>query len=240
MVAAKKKIKDYLHLSMRKLKHRKGFGVHSPFAYSIITEVIEEKLPYYAYRRMQRTFDKQSPISFKVACLLLRLANRFHCRNVAELGCDGGYSILPLVLTDSRLKVSALATSQVVTEATERLAWLPARLSQVSFLPQVHDLATVSPLDMIVVNANPFEPAAVKPSPEQQASAASELVEWVMSNSVENAVIFVHGIQSHHRLEQFWDQLCDRDDVSITMDLYDYGLAILKPRFFKQHYIVSF
>jgi hypothetical protein len=24
------------------------------------------------------------------------------------------------------------------------------------------------------------------------------------------------------------------------MDLYDYGLAIRKPRFFKQHYVVAF
>jgi hypothetical protein len=41
-------------------------------------------------------------------------------------------------------------------------------------------------------------------------------------------------------MEQVWDQLCDREDVEITMDLYDYGLAIRKPRFFKQHYVVAF
>ena len=51
---------------------------------------------------------------------------------------------------------------------------------------------------------------------------------------------FVRGIQDGRPNEIFWDQLCDRDDVSITMDLFDYGLAILKPRFFKQHYVVSF
>ena len=29
----KKKLNEYLHRGVRKLKHRKGFGVHSPFAF---------------------------------------------------------------------------------------------------------------------------------------------------------------------------------------------------------------
>lgn len=240
MVAAKKKIKDYLKQSVRKLKHRKGYGVHSPFAYSIITEVIEEKLPYYAYHRMLRTFSKQTPIPHKVACLLLRLANRFHCRNVAELGCDGGYSILPLILTDSRLRIHSLASADVAQQVTDRLAWLPNRISQVTFAADLAGIEAATPFDMIVINSNPFDPADGKSTPEQQAEAATRLVEWVMAHATEHTLIFVHGIQPRHRLEQFWDQLCDRDDVSITMDLYDYGLSILKPRFFKQHYIVSF
>lgn len=248
MSAAKKKIKDYLKKGMRRLKHRKGFGVHSPFAYSVITEVIEEKLPYYAYRRMQRSYSKQSPIPYKVACLLLRLANRFGCRNVAELTCDGGYSLLPLILTDTRLRALSLASPQVAQDTTQRLAWLPQRLQQVSFVTDVQAFDGVAPFSMILLNANPFAPcntnaAGTKANaltPEQQEQIASQLVDWVMAHSMSDTVVFVHGIQPHHNLELFWDMLCDRDDVSITMDLYDYGLAILKPRFFKQHYVVSF
>lgn len=244
MVAANKKIKDYLRKGVRKLKHRKGFGVHSPFAYAIITEVIEEKLPYYAYRRMLRTFDKQAPFPHKVACLLLRLANRFKCRRVLEIGNDGGYTLLPLILTDSRLHITSLATSDAQRQSLDRLAWLSKRLdSQVSFLPADACLTAaagdLSPaFDMVVLNENPFLP--VRPTPQQEDEAARQLLEWLKPYVKDDTVIFARGIQPRHRLEQFWDQLCDLDQVSITMDLYDYGLAILKPRFFKQHYIVSF
>lgn len=242
MVAAKKKIKDYFAQSMRKLKHRKGFGVHSPFAYSIITEVIEEKLPYYAYHRMQRTYDKQAAIPFKVACLLLRLANRFGCRRVAELGCDGGYSLLPLVLTDTRLHATTVASAEMEQQVRTRLAWLPQRLEQISYVRSLDDIEGQDLCyDMILVGSNSLDNDAGANAPvEQQQAAAARLVEWVMAHSTDNTLIWVHGIQAHHRMEHFWDQLCDLDDVSITMDLYDYGLAILKPRFFKQHYIVSF
>lgn len=239
-MANPKKLKDYLKLGMRKLKHRKGFGVHSPFAYAIITEVIEEKLPYYAYRRMQRTYDRNSSIPFKVACLLLRLANRFRVRNAAEIGCDGGFSILPLILTDTQLQVRTYASAEAETQAKSRLAWLPARIQQVSFLSQLSDLDAAAPYDMLVINENPFLQTVSKPTPEELDASAAQLLDWVMAHVTDNTVIFVHGILPRHRLESFWDSLCDRDDVSITMDLYDFGLAILKPRFFKQHYIVSF
>lgn len=244
MVAANKKIKDYLRKGVRKLKHRKGFGVHSPFAYAIITEVIEEKLPYYAYRRMLRTFDKQAPFPHKVACLLLRLANRFKCRRVLEIGNDGGYTLLPLILTDSRLHITSLATPDAQQQSLDRLSWLSKRLAdQVKFLSVDPCLAApegemAEPYDMIVLNGNPFLPE--RPTPQQEEAAARLLLEWLRPLVKDDSVIFARGIQPHHRMEQFWDQLCDLDQVSITMDLFDYGLAILKPRFFKQHYIVSF
>lgn len=240
MVSPKKKLNEYLKKSVRKLKHRKGFGVHSPFAYAIITEVIEEKLPYYAYRRMQRTYDKHAPITHKVACLLLRLANRFQCRKVAEIGCDGGYTILPLLLTDSRLRVHTFGDSITRTRIDTLLSWLPQRLPNVTVHPTLDELANEGTFDMIFASENPFLKGIDRPTPEQLEAATAQLLDWLMQHVQENTLICVKGIQPKHRNELLWDKLCDRDDISITMDLYDYGLAILKPRFFKQHYIVAF
>ena len=198
----KKKLNEYFQRSVRKLKHRKGFGVHSPFAFAIITEVIEEKLPYYAYSSMQRRYDKKSNIPFKVVCLLFRLANRFHCRNIAILG-EEQYAVMPLTEVDSRNQLTIINEIQQLTAVEEQK------------------------YDMIVVNANYFD--------EDQ-----KLSEWLLSHSSDEAIIFVKGIQSGHSLEAVWDDFCDHDEMPITMDLFDYGLAIKKSNFYKQHYIVSF
>ncbi len=228
-----KKLKDYFNRGMRKLKHRKGFGVHSPFAFSIITEVIEEKLPFYAYRTLQQLYGKQSPISYKVACLLFRLANRFRCRTFIELDCDGGYSMLPLLLTDSRNQVLSVASKQKQEEVHSRLKLLHINKQQYSFTEEICQIEEERKFDMIIVNGNPF---SSQNAPESEVN----LIKWLLSHSHEESIIFVSGIQANQPLEKIWDMLCDHDEVSITMDLYNNGLAIFKPHFFKQHYIVAF
>ena len=37
---------------LSRFRYRCGYGVHSPFAFSLITDVIYEKMPYYAYDLM--------------------------------------------------------------------------------------------------------------------------------------------------------------------------------------------
>lgn len=242
----KKKIKEYINKTMRRVKHRKGFGVHSPFAYGIITEVIEEKLPYYAYQRMHRLYGKSSPMAEKQAQLLLRLANRFAARNILEICGDGGYSLLPLILTDSRNHIFSVSTDLRIDMAVENLKWLPEqRLQQVTFVKKPDFYNAIAgaettaeaqqcfdrKYDMIVVNGNPFK---------HEADPIAKFTEWIMSHVNPEALIVVRGIQPNKNLESFWDSLCDRDDLTVTMDLFDLGLGVFKQNFFKQHYIVSF
>ena len=35
---------------LSRFRHRCGYGVHSPFAFNLITQVIYESTPYYKYR----------------------------------------------------------------------------------------------------------------------------------------------------------------------------------------------
>jgi hypothetical protein len=61
---------------LARFRHRKGYGVHSPFAFRFITDVIYERQPYYAYRELDKAlpFSKQFR-QRKGYHLLLRIAN---------------------------------------------------------------------------------------------------------------------------------------------------------------------
>lgn len=229
----KKQIKDYINLGMRKLRNRKGYGVHSPFAFRIITEVIEEKLPFYAYQVMQRLYPANAPLKFKVAALLFRLANRFKARHIVEVGCDGGYTLLPLLMVDSRTQLYTLATSVQEAQTRQHLAWFRNELSRVTFIDSLQSETFLQALpsegiDMIVVNQLPAQ------------MSAPEFAQWVHLNLKPDGVLFVRGIQPGQPHETLWDQVCDNEEIQVTMDLYEYGLAIRRPHFFKQHYVISF
>ncbi len=60
----------------RMFRHEYGFGIHSPFAYRFITEVIRQPYAYYAYAALP---DKRQRLIFRIAVEL-------RCRRVAVYG----------------------------------------------------------------------------------------------------------------------------------------------------------
>lgn len=81
---------------LARFRHRCGYGVHSPFAFDLITNVIYERTPYYAYSSLEAEQKKISANSGrkwkheskKVNRLLFRLVNYIQpdtdcgCRNI--------------------------------------------------------------------------------------------------------------------------------------------------------------
>lgn len=59
--------------------HSFGFGIQSPWAYSLVTDVICERLPYYDYKRIDREYKSRR--ERRRQKLYLRIRNRFpRCR----------------------------------------------------------------------------------------------------------------------------------------------------------------
>lgn len=68
----------------------RGYGVHSPFAFNFITEVLRNTTPYYAYAEIAASEEsvKRDNKSFvKWLCLLFRIAMYFECGNLIFMPC---------------------------------------------------------------------------------------------------------------------------------------------------------
>ena len=62
---------------LRRFRHRCGYGVHSPFAFRFLTEVVYERLPYYAYAELDAHLRWSERWRVRRTLhLLLRIANR--------------------------------------------------------------------------------------------------------------------------------------------------------------------
>lgn len=94
---------------MRRFRHRRGYGVHSPFAFNFIRGVVYEHTPYYAYA----TLARQHPWWMlwlrlrPVACcrLLFRLANYAEARTAWLVGVgDTEYNYVRAAVTRARVE----------------------------------------------------------------------------------------------------------------------------------------
>lgn len=67
---------------LRRLTHRNGYGVHSPFAYEFLTQVVYERTPFYAFPALQKHYPASHTLhkSQQLKCreFLFRLANYVH------------------------------------------------------------------------------------------------------------------------------------------------------------------
>lgn len=67
-----------------KLRHHRGHGVHSPFVFNFINNVIEEKYSYYAYDDVAKYLKENQIEDYypKINRLIFRIINKFNPQNV--------------------------------------------------------------------------------------------------------------------------------------------------------------
>ena len=89
-----------------------GFGIHSPFAYNFVVDVIRQRHPYYAYdvlEQMRRQIAPDKPkgelMTLKNAKLLFRIANHFNPRHILQIGSSYGLSAAATLLPDHRSRL---------------------------------------------------------------------------------------------------------------------------------------
>lgn len=249
-------------LLYRILRHRKGFGVHSPFVYNLITKVIEEKCPYYCFydielvRRQfyyRETFFpwidypagkqpaevtvgeiiRREAVGKKQGALLFRLANYFQPKHILQIGASAGLSALYLTAYSPHVACTVLEQ-------------LP---SMAAVAAEVWKKAARVPIDLRVGEYGALLPAALQQIERLDfvffnRLEASDDREVLLTACIERAhaetVIVLSGIQANRTMRAFWRSVCMRREVTVTLDLYTMGIVLFNPKLHKRNYIVSF
>lgn len=249
-------------LLYRGIRYRKGFGVHSPFVFNLITKVIEERCPYYSFydielirkqllfrdnritypdrrqkgRLRSRTIGQiveREAIRAKHGALLFRLANYFKSRHILQFGPSMGLSTLYLTSYSPDVRCIALET---VPEF--------ASIARIAF-----DKAARSPIDLRVGSYKDLLPEALKEMPQLDFVFFNTLYEqqnnrWLFEECLKHVhgdTVFVfEGIKTSRKMRDFWQEICRHPEVTVTIDLYSMGIVFFNKRLHKRDYIVYF
>ena len=80
----------------RRVRHRNGYGVHSPFAYNFIKSVVYERGQYYAYPALaaarRKAAGEERELTPRCHRLLFRVANFVHPASAAVVSPHGALS----------------------------------------------------------------------------------------------------------------------------------------------------
>jgi hypothetical protein len=227
----------------RRLWSRKGFGIHSPFVYDLVTNVIGEKCPYYYFREMEalrRRMEKEHlttsylgrPVSMDVVFrlhalpaatgeLLFRLANHYHPEYCLTVGPSSGFAPLYLTGCDSRVRCMDVSSEYALTYIAKRAAQ-QMHNSRIRFLTGHYGLRLFTALpDLPRLDGLYF---------------SRHLTDEMLLKTFALSLPFVHNnsfclIDGIHRTkERFasWQILCSNSFVTATIDLYSCGLVFFR------------
>lgn len=248
-------------LLYRCLRYRKGYGVHSPFVYNLITKVIEEKCSYYSFydiELLRRSLlyreevvacpDRQHPgrikqrqvgeivrqeaIKASHGALLFRLVNYFKSRHILQLGPNMGISTLYLTSYAKDLRCIAL-------EAVPEFAVIARHTFERAHNPIDLRVGTYAELlpkalaDMERIDFIYFNTLY-----EQQHNLS--LFETCLRYVNDDTLFVFEGIKASQKMRDFWKAVCARQEVTVTVDLYTLGIVFFNRKLNKRDYIVYF
>lgn len=127
---------------LRRFRHRCGYGVHSPFAFRFITDILYMNLPYYAYEEL----DRELPFGCmfrvrKILHMLLRLSNWRQPRRIVCLSAP------PYVRTYLQAGCRKADITDRIPEGKADLCWLDGPDEQIISHLGEHSVLVLDHLD---------------------------------------------------------------------------------------------
>lgn len=196
---------------LSRFRHRCGYGVHSPFAFSLITQVIYESTPYYKYKDLaveQKKLASQKDKNWKyeskkVKRLLFRLGNYTQPDTIVDAGRLAASSLYLKAGKEGADYTSASELSELFLEAGVPVDFL-----------YLHDYR----------------------NPE----FVEEVFRICAARTAKKSIFVVEGIRYTPQMKKLWKCMMQDEKVGITFDLYDIGILFFDKTKIKQDYIVNF
>lgn len=229
----------------RKICYSKGFGVNSPFAFSFITKVIEEKCLFYAFDKIEyqrrKLLKRNDPVSLlteketqdkKYGALLFRIVNYLKCRKILEVGSSSGIMLLYLAAPSSSCLCTAIEERECAYQASSA-AIKNAGRQNCSLLNENYLSGTVSFLeknpDTDLIFINTLE------NFEETKELLKKLIPFLG-----RVVLIVDNILCESDRSLFLDSLKEEEKISLSFDLNELWIYFIGYKVSKQHHKVFF
>lgn len=240
-------------------------GVHSPFVYDLLLSTIYNKKNFYAYAKIEKMRKALSVSSHSVECidlgagsrvnndskktvaqilfsaakpakygrLLFRLADHFQPATVLELGTSLGISSAYLAAANSNSKVTTVeGCEEIAAVAKQTFKLLEIKnIEQVQgnfddVLPEI--LKNIHQLDMVFFDGN------------HRKEPTLNYFRQCLEKATENSVFIFDDIYWSEEMKETWQEIKAHPKVTVTLDLFQFGIVFFRTKQVKEHFIIRF
>lgn len=213
----------------RRFRKRCGYGVHSPSDFFLITFVIYEKLPFYAYERLLG-FRQRSGIRpehrEKVDRLLFRLVNYLQPKYLLEIGTGSGISIRYMAEARKAMSVSTFSDAM-----SDRVGDIPGCRNDIDFY------STGLAGFVSFLEESQEKPDMIHIAHTSEYESAFEAVLPYVSP---NTCVIISLPYNDKEKKEWWKKVVEDERTGVTFDLYDIGIVFFNPKRVKEHRVVNF
>lgn len=214
----------------RRFRHRRGYGVHSPSDFFLITSVIYEELPYYAYTPLagkRAAVATSADYREKTHRFLFRLANYLHPASILDIGTGSGLTACYLAEACRRASLLTLDTDTPARQTADPVSSYPrVSLRRGQLMELLHREYDTRPL-----------PAFIHLGPVADYEA---VFEFIVRRAASHTCVAVAAPHAGRRKKHWWKQVISDPRTGVTFDLYDVGLVFFDPKRVKEHRVVNF
>ena len=212
-----------------RFRHRRGYGVHSPSDFFLITFVVYEDMPYYPFlslHYLREDLEYLPHYREKTDKFLFRLANYWQPASMLEIGTGSGLQTRYLAEA-KRAPLLTLDDGQAKPEVTKFLSGCKNVAYEGGNILRLLDeaLAGREYPELVHIGHTPYY---------------KEAFERLLPQVTERTCMIIGSPYATREKKQWWKRVIADPRTGVTFDLYDVGLVFFDKKRVKEHRIVNF
>lgn len=242
-------------------RNTNGFGVHSPFMFQFIQNVLGEKHFFYVFSSIElmrkdvlknnekiyitdygtgknrqstvKEIAKKSAKSPRFGQLLFRIVHYFKFKNVLELGTSLGISTAYLASSSSQIKCTTIeGCPQTASQA--RKVFKKLNLQNIELVEGNIDVV----LNQVLDKYQTLDLIYIDANHKQE--AVIRYFEKCLPKIHNESIIIFDDIHWSEDMEQAWNKILGYDEISSSIDLFEMGIVFFNKDLSKKRYKVFY
>ncbi|MCX6294590.1 MAG: class I SAM-dependent methyltransferase [Bacteroidetes bacterium] len=211
-----------------RLKSVNEHGVHSPFVFDLLLGTIYNRKAYYSYKNIENIRKELLLSKQTVNCIDLGAGSRIlnnASRSISEIAnVSAKPSKYAQLLFEGCEEIAAVAKGNFKKLKLENIRQVIGGFDEV--LPDV--LKKIEQLDLVFFDGN------------HRKIPTLNYFQQCLEKAVESSVFIFDDIYWSEEMKAAWQEIKNNERVTVTVDLFHFGIVFFRKEQVKEHFIIRF